>query len=171
MTRYLTKAGILIVVAMVAGVLVAPPVWPTMYQCVDASGVKVFSDSAAQLHNCTVVNMTVGSAPAPSAPSRSPSSFGELEMGGGPGSVPDALAPQASASDPAIPDFAAGLQAVPWPGAEHNPAAAPPPGSQPCVPAVNPFNPFAGPPCPSLGGAALPSGVPAPGALPVPQPE
>ena len=167
MTRDLTRVGILTVAAMVAGVLVAPPAWATMYQCVDASSAKVFSDSAAQLRNCTILNLGIDTAP--SAAPRLPGSFSEPEMGGAAGSLPEAIAPQASATPTIPPDPALGWQATP--GAELNPAAAPLPSSQPCVPAVNPFNPFAAPPCPSSGGTASPPGFPAGGALPVPQPE
>jgi hypothetical protein len=166
MTRYPTKAGILIVVVMSAGVLPAPPAWATIYQCVDASGANVFSDSAAQLPNCTVLSL--GSDSVPSTPSRPAEIFNEPEMGAGPGSLPEATPPQASASAQAIPDFAVGS---PPPATELNPAAAPPPSSQPCVSAVNPFNPFAAPPCPSSEGAAPPPGFPAAGALPAPRPE
>ena len=169
MTRYPTWAGVLIVVAMGAGVLLAPPAWATIYQCVDASGAKVFSDSAAQLPNCTVLSLGID--PTLSTPPRSAEIFSEPEIGAGSGSLPEATPPQASASAQAIPDLGGS------PPAELNPAAAPPPSSKPCVSAVNPFNPFAAPPCPlsegapSSEGAAPPSGFPATSALPGLRPE
>lgn len=138
---------LLLLVLLAAG----PPAAATMYQCVDASGAMVYTDSAAQLRNCTALN---------------------LDMASGPSS---ATKPSAPMSEPVMPEPAVPLpQEFPVPGAEGMMSAeapvpvAPPPGAQPCSPAVNPFNPFAGPPCPPPEGQEIPPAVSQPGAFPAP---
>jgi hypothetical protein len=137
----------LLLLTMLAG---GSPAGATMYQCVDASGAMVYTDSAAQLRNCTVLNLGMASGPSPARPS-------------------------APMNEPVMPE-----PAVPLPpeypvsapegmmSAEAPVPVAPPPAAQPCSPAVNPFNPFAGPPCPPPGGQEVPPAVPQPGAFPAP---
>ena len=123
-----------LIVVVGFGSLVSPQLaWPVLYQCREANGATVFTDSTAQLQHCLAINMgpatrlsyPVGTAAMSSAPSVAP---GDPE----PPSVPDPSdllvepAPVPSAEDDALP----GRQSHP-----------------PCVAGINPLNPFLGRGC------------------------
>ncbi|MGH7164708.1 MAG: hypothetical protein ACREIS_04185, partial [Nitrospiraceae bacterium] len=73
-----------------------------MYRCTDASGASVFSDSTAQLKNCSPMNLTSPVPPATgSAPARFPGRS-DPPMRALPLESPDTAAPSPAAA-PAVP--------------------------------------------------------------------
>lgn len=151
--------------AVVLGVLGAgESALTAMYRCTDASGASVFSDSTAQLKNCSPMSPTSPIPPAPSrGPARSP------ERADLPAMVP-LIEPTSAAPIPPtelpeiqeqMPEAASGLPPGGNPGLPSDAAA---PGTQPCIPGVNALNPFNQNPCMP---AQAPGGVQA-GAGPTP---
>ena len=124
----------------------------TIYECLDASGAKVLTDTPAQLKNC--IPMSAG----PAVPgTRLPAAVQE------PAGVVPSLAPtlprapsEVSTMPPSEP-----IEPEPLPGADDElpPSGQAPPSLQPCRPGFNPMNPLGSvncPPGPSSPGAATP---------------
>lgn len=123
-----------LIVAVGFGSLMSPQLaWPLLYQCREANGATIFTDSTAQLQHCLAINMgtatllsyPVGTAPSSSAPSVAPEDP-EPPRVPDPSKLPVEPVPAPPAEDDAIP----GRQSRP-----------------PCVAGINPLNPFAGPGC------------------------
>lgn len=120
-----------LIVAVAFGSLTSPqPAGPHLYQCTEANGATVFTDSTAQLQHCLAIN----TAP----PTRLSYPVGAAAT---PIVVP--VDPEATrVPDPS--DLI--VEPVPVPPAEDDAL----PGSQsrpPCVAGINPLNPFRGPGC------------------------
>ena len=98
-----------------------------MYRCTDASGASVFSDSTAQLKNCSPMN--IGS-PAPQAASRAPART--VERSEPPAADPSLPTPTGPAESPDV--------------QTQTPEGRP--GFQPCLTGPNALNPFNQDPCP-----------------------
>ena len=123
-----------LIVAVAFGSLMSPQLaWPLLYQCREASGATVFTDSTAQLQHCSAINM--GPATRLSYP------VGTAAMSSAPSIAPEDPEP------PSVP-YPSDLmvEPVPVPPAEDDAL----PGRQsqpPCVAGINPLNPFRGPGC------------------------
>ena len=120
-----------LIVAVGFGSLISPQLaWPLLYQCREANGDTVFTDSTAQLKHCLAINT------APATRLSYP-----VEAAATPLVVPVDQEP------PNVPDPSdLMVEPIPVPPAEDDAL----PGSQsrpPCVAGINPLNPFAGPGC------------------------
>ena len=114
-------------------------VWSTsiasagLYECRNPAGAPIFTDSPAQLEHCQPVASGGTSQSAPQAPEPIPS-------------YPPPEAPSPISPDP-------GSSAIASPGglapSGGYPAGVPGGSSEdpPCMPGINPLNPFSGPPC------------------------
>jgi len=120
-----------LIVAVGFGSLMSPQLaWPLLYQCREANGATVFTDSTAELQHCSAINM--GTATHLSYPIGAAATPLVVPVEPEPPSVPDPSdlmvepAPVPPAEDDALP----GRQSQP-----------------PCVAGINPLNPFSGPGC------------------------
>ena len=126
-----TRQLLSLIVAVGFGSFLSPQLaWPHLYQCRDANGATVFTDSTAQLQHCLVVN----AAPAT-----------RLSYPAGAAATP--LIVPVDQETPNVPDPSdSPVGPVSVPPAEDDAL----PGSQsrpPCVAGINPLNPFRGPGC------------------------
>ncbi|MGH7168340.1 MAG: hypothetical protein ACREII_07385 [Nitrospiraceae bacterium] len=125
----------------------------TIYQCLDASGAKVLTDTPAQLKNCTALSA------GPTTPTtRTPSTVQE-QAAGSPPLAPTPMAPPSAPPFPAVPRSPSAVSTMPPsdpteaelpPGADDElpPSGQTPPSIQPCRPGVNPLSPFGSVNCP-----------------------
>ena len=123
-----------LIVAVGFGSFLSPQLaWPLLYQCREANGGTIFTDSTAQLQHCLAINMgTAARLSYPVGTAAGSSASPVASAGPEPPSVPvssDLLekpAPVPSAEDDALP------------GRRSHP---------PCFAGINPLNPFAGRGC------------------------
>ncbi|MGH2620215.1 MAG: DUF4124 domain-containing protein [Anaerolineales bacterium] len=129
-------------------ILAGEPALTAMYRCTDASGASVFSDSTAQLRNCSPMNLA---SPVPPAGGTAPARF--PERSDVPKMAPRMELPPAAATVPIespemqepTPEAAPALPVGGNPGPSSDVAAQ---DSQPCTRGVNALNPFNQNPCP-----------------------
>jgi hypothetical protein len=132
-----------------AAVLVIAPssARATIYECLDASGAKVLTDTPAQLKNCTPLSA------GPMTPSTRPPGAVQERAAGSPPLAPTPMAPPSAPPFPAVPRSPSTVstmppsdptEADPPPGADDElpPSGQTPPSIQPCRPGVNPLDPF-----------------------------
>jgi hypothetical protein len=154
----------LIWMAGVAVLVIAPSsARATIYQCLDASGAKVLTDTPAQLKNCTPVSggpMTPSTRPPGAVQERAAGSPPLATTPGFPPSAPPVPAVPRSPSTVSTMPPSDPTEAEPLPGADDElpPSGQTPPGLQPCRPGVNPLDPFGSVNCPP----SVPHGVAAP---------
>lgn len=145
------RLGLILAALLGLGVLLAgEPALTAMYRCTDVSGASVFSDSTAQLRNCSPMNLA---SPVPPAGGTAPARFPERSdlPTMAPPMEPPPAAPTVPIESPEMqeqtPEAAPGLPVGGNPGPSADAAA---PGSQPCIPGVNALNPFNQNPCPPV---------------------
>lgn len=176
--------GVIILMVSAMPLLIAVGIaWPALYRCEDRSGATVFTDSQAQLKNCTPIHIELPPAerdhsssksdgkpeePAPTSPPEGPSgsiSPPPLAQSSAPFSLP-AERPSVPAPSPSPP-----LGAAPSPSGVAPSHFGAGPAGPPCASTVNPLNPFASPclpttpqpqPSPEAGQGGQPAGVFAP---------
>ena len=144
-------------------VVVAPAARATIYQCLDASGAKVLTDTPAQLRNCTALSA------GPTTPSTGPLGTVQERAAGSPPLASTPMAPPGAPPSPAVPRSPSTVSTMPPsdpteseppPGADDElpPSGQTPPSIQPCRQGVNPLSPFGSVNCPP----SLPPAVAAP---------
>ncbi len=129
-------------------ILAGEPALTAMYRCTDSSGTSVFSDSTAQLRNCSPMNLA---SPVPPAGGTAPARFPErsdlptMTSPMEPLPAPPAVPIESPAMQEQTPEAAPGLSVGSDPGPSSDVATQ---GAQPCIPGVNALNPFNQNPCP-----------------------
>ena len=126
-----TRQLLSLIVAVGFGSFLSPQLaWPLMYQCQDANGATVFTDSTAQLQHCLAINTA-------------PATRLSYPIGGAAAPLVVPVAPE----PPSVADQSdLVVEPVPVPPAEDDAL----PGTQsrpPCAAGINPLNPFGGPGC------------------------
>ena len=158
--RFLWVAGLALLV------VVAPAARATIYQCLDASGAKVLTDTPAQLKNCTALSA------GPTMPGMRPPAAVQEPAAGSSSLAPTPASPPGALPFPAVPRSPSTvstmppsdpMESEPPPGADDElpPSGQEPPNIQPCRPGVNPLNPF--------GSANCPPSVPPAASTPTPK--
>jgi len=158
--RYLKKTWLAGLIATYAPVWFVGLVHAGLYECRDASGAPIYTDSPAQLEQCQPV-ASGGTSRLGLVGGASHSGVQAPEL---PHSVTPPIPPMPSGLEPSMGVPSGGLApSNSYPGAGLAPAQAETP---PCVPGINPLNPLSGPPCPSE--TSPPAGINLP--IPLPQP-
>lgn len=132
----------------------------TMYECADAGGGRVFTDSPAQLKNCMPLGGTKQVAPvaapsvsmAPSSPMGPPESGPSVDIDKPPSYFPGAMVPPPGISPASDRDNGIAPMHDPLAAATTEQAS-----SSRCVSPVNPFNPMMTIPCPPSANPAQPA--------------
>jgi len=109
----------------------------TIYQCLDASGAKVLTDTPAQLKNCTPVSA------GPMTPSTRPPGAVQERAAGSPPLAPTPMAPPSATPFPAVPRSPSTVSTMP----PSDPTEAePPPGADDELPPSGQMPPSLQPP-------------------------
>ena len=158
--------GFMWVAGLAVLLVVAPAARATIYQCLDASGAKVLTDTPAQLKNCTALSA------GPTTPATRPPAAVQDPAAAAPLVAPTPVSPPGAPPFPAAPRSPSTVSTMPPsdpteseppPGADDEipPSGQAPPSIQPCRPGVNPLSPF--------GSANCPPSVPPAVAAPTPK--
>ena len=145
--------GFMWVAGLAVLLVVLPAARATIYQCLDASGAKVLTDTPAQLKNCTALSA------GPTMPGMRPPAAVQEPAAGAPSLAPTPAVPVGAPSIPSVPHPPAAVSTMPPsdpteteppPGADDElpPSGETPPSIQPCRPGVNPLSPFGSVNCP-----------------------